>query len=529
MQQFADLYQQLDQSNKTSRKVEVMTRYFRTAPDDDKVWTIALFSHRRPRRQINTTQLRAWATEAAGISPWLFNESYGVVGDLAETVALLLPPPERTHDRRLTEWIAWLDALGQRSEAERRAAIVGAWNELTTPERLVFTKLITGNFRVGVSQGLMERALAAATGVDKASLSHRLMGNWQPHAVTFRQLVLEEDADENRSRPYPFFLAHPVDDPATLGDPDPWQAEWKWDGIRAQVLRRGGALYVWSRGEELVTDKYPELAPLADLLPEGTVVDGELLPFKAGQLLPFGALQTRIGRKTLTARLLKESPVVLYTYDLLEWNGQDVRPWPLHRRRAQLERLVTGLNHPVLHLSPVVPTADWDTLRTLRDDARSHAAEGLMLKRRDAPYQAGRPRGDWWKWKVAPLTIDAVLIYAQRGTGRRADLFTDYTFGVWNGTELVPFTKAYSGLTDAELRRVDAFVKRHTREKFGPVRTVTPELVMEIGFEGIQLSKRHKSGVALRFPRILRWRHDKSPADADTLAGLQELLRLYGA
>ncbi|MGB3617046.1 MAG: ATP-dependent DNA ligase, partial [Catalinimonas sp.] len=355
MKAFADLYQQLDQTNKTGRKVEILTDYFRAAPNDDKLWAIALFSHRRPRRQINTTQLRAWATESAGIEPWLFNESYGVVGDLAETVALLLPPPEQTNDRGLTEWIDWLRALGDQPEGVRREAIVGAWNELTAPERMVFTKLMTGNFRVGVSQGLMERALAAATGVDKAAVSHRLMGNWQPDDVTFEQLILEEDTDENRSRPYPFFLAHPVDDPAALGDPADWQAEWKWDGIRSQTIRRDGVHYVWSRGEELVTDKYPELEPPAERLPDGTVIDGELLPFRDGRVLPFGVLQTRIGRKKLTPKLLKEAPVVLYAYDLLEWGGEDIRAWPLSRRRAQLAELVAAVDLPVLHLSPVVP------------------------------------------------------------------------------------------------------------------------------------------------------------------------------
>ncbi|SDL24938.1 DNA ligase-1 [Catalinimonas alkaloidigena] len=529
MKQFAQLYQQLDQTNKTNKKVAILKEYFQTANDADKIWTIALFSHRRPRRQVNTTQLRQWATEAADIPLWLFEESYHVVGDLAETVALLLPPPDSTSDRSLSEWIDWLQTLSAMPEPERKEALVSAWREQTPAERMVFTKLLTGNFRIGISRNLMERALAEATEVEKASLSHRLMGNWQPGETSFEQLILQEDADEDHSRPYPFFLAHPVEEPETLGEPNAWQAEWKWDGIRSQTIKRNDTLYIWSRGEELVTDKYPELAPLGDYLPEGTVIDGELLPFRDGRPLPFGILQTRIGRKTLTPKLLKEAPVVIYAYDLLEWQGESLRSQPLHERRAMLERLVEDVHLPILHLSPKVPSVSWEALRELRSTAREFGAEGLMLKRLESPYRVGRQRGDWWKWKVEPLTIDGVLVYAQRGTGRRADLYSDYTFAVWDGPNLVPFTKAYSGLTDAEMRRVDAFVKRNTREKFGPVRTVTPKLVFELAFEGIQASKRHKSGVALRFPRILRWREDKPKEEADTLETLQEMLQLYGS
>ena len=529
MRQFADLYTQLDQTNKTNRKLAVLKDYLAQAPDGDKLWAVALFSHRRPRRQVTATQLRRWAAEAGDVPDWLFEESYHIVGDLAETVALLLPPPVRTGDRSLSDWMQWLAALAPADEDTRRQRIQAAWGELDPAERLVFTKLITGSFRIGISQNLMLRALAEQTGEDRAVLAHRLMGQWQPDQTTFADLLLAPpDAAADASRPYPFFLAHPLEAVEALGTPADWLAEWKWDGIRAQVIRRDGGFFVWSRGEELITDRFPELATLAERLPPGTVVDGELLPFRDGQPLPFGVLQTRLGRKTVSARLLREAPVALYAYDLLEWAGQDVRAQPLSARRALLTQLIADCPDPVWQLSPPVAFADWDALARQRQTARDHGAEGLMLKRLASPYGVGRPRGDWWKWKVAPLTIDGVLIYAQKGSGRRAGLFTDYTFGVWDGDQLVPFAKAYSGLTDAELRRVDQFVKRHTRDRFGPVRTVQPELVFEIGFEGIQASKRHKSGVALRFPRMLRWRHDKPAAEADTLATLQELLRVYG-
>jgi DNA ligase 1 len=527
MKQFASLFEQLDQTNKTNVKVEILKQYFEEASDDDKVWAMALFSHRKPRRQVNSTMLRQWAVEAAGLPLWLFEESYHVVGDLAETVALLLPPPSRESDRSLTEWIRILKGLSTLPEEDRKEAIIEAWDELTPNERLVFTKLITGSFRIGVSQNLMVRALSQFTALEPATLAHRIMGNWNPDEITFDQLVLEIGADDDISRPYPFFLAHPVEEVENLGEPSEWQAEWKWDGIRAQLIHRQGEFFVWSRGEELITDKFPELLKYKDKIPEGAVLDGEILPFIDNHPLPFGVLQTRIGRKNITAKNLKEAPVVFCAYDLIEWEGEDVRHLPLSERRKLLESIISECGQDCFIFSDKVEFDTWEELREIREHSRDNFAEGLMLKRLSSPYQVGRKRGDWWKWKVEPLSIDGVLIYAQKGHGRRADLFTDYTFAVWDGDALVPFAKAYSGLTDKEMRQVDNFVKKNTREKFGPVRTVTPELVMEIGFEGIQESNRHKSGVALRFPRILRWRHDKKIEEADTIQSLREMLAIY--
>jgi DNA ligase-1 len=527
MKKFAALFEQLDQTNKTNVKVEILKKYFEEADDADKMWTMALFSHRKPRRQVNSTMLRQWAVEAADLPMWLFEESYHVVGDLAETVALLLPPPVASSDRSLSEWIAFLKGIGKLPEEERKEAIMGAWQELTSQERLVFTKLTTGSFRIGVSQNLMVRALSEVTAMEPAALAHRIMGNWDPDEITFDELIYDINEQDDISRPYPFFLAHPVEDVESLGDPLEWQAEWKWDGIRSQIIKRHGEFYVWSRGEELVTDKFPELVKYRNIIPDGTVLDGEILPFINGHPLPFGVLQTRIGRKNITAKNLKEAPVVFCAYDLMEWEGKDVRQEPLSHRRELLQSLVSECSADCFIFSDKVPFATWEELREIREKSRENYAEGLMLKRLSSAYQVGRKRGDWWKWKVEPMSIDGVLIYAQKGHGRRADLYTDYTFAVWNGDQLVPFTKAYSGLTDQEMRQVDAFVKKNTREKFGPVRTVTPQLVMEIGFEGIQASSRHKSGVALRFPRILRWRHDKKIEEADTLDSLKDLLKIY--
>jgi DNA ligase-1 len=448
------------------------------------------------------------------------------VGDLAETIALLLPEGTGS-DRPLAWWVEErLLALRGRDEEEQRRAMLECWRELSGPQLFVWNKLITGAFRVGVSKRLVLRALAHASGLDAPTLAHRLMGDWRPSAEAWRRLMAADTADADRSRPYPFFLAHPLEGyPAALGGLDEWLAEWKWDGIRAQLIHRGGEIFIWTRGEELVSESYPELAEAGRLLPEGTVLDGELLAWRDGRPLPFAALQRRIGRKTLGPRILAEVPAVLVAYDLLEEAGEDVRALPLAQRRRRLERLIGALaGEAALLLSPPVAAGSWEELAALQAAARDEGAEGLMLKRLTSAYGVGRPRGEWWKWKFDPYRVDAVLIYAQRGHGRRASLYTDYTFGVWDGDALVPFAKAYSGLTDAEIREVDRFVRRHTRERFGPVRAVEPRLVFELAFEGIRRSTRHKSGVAVRFPRMARWRRDKAPEEADRLESVRALL-----
>jgi len=354
------------------------------------------------------------------------------------------------------------------------------------------------------------------------------MGNWNPEQTTFEELILQESPDQDISKPYPFCLAHPAeDDITTLGNEKDWSAEWKWDGIRGQVIVRKDKLFVWSRGEELVTEKFPEFHDFTNVIPNGTVLDGEILSYQNGMPLPFGDLQTRIGRKNITKSILEKAPVAFMAYDILEQEGQDMRQKPFSERRQLLEKLSEDVEDTAFVLSPKVSFSSWQGLAKTRELSREHFAEGLMLKRKDSLYHVGRKRGDWWKWKVDPLSVDGVLIYAQKGHGRRAGLFTDYTFGVWHEDELVVFAKAYSGLTDAEFREVDAFIKKNTLEKFGPVRTVKAELVFEIGFEGIRASNRHKSGVALRFPRILRWRKDKKKEEADSLEMLNELVEKY--
>lgn len=530
MKRFAALFTALDRTTGTNAKVAALAAYFREAPEADRLWTIALFSGRRPRRAVTVTRLREWAAERAGIPLWLFEEAYPVVGDLAETIALVLPPATGASTLSLAGQIAAIRALDAVGDAGRKAAILAAWDGLATEERFVFNKLITGGFRMGVSRKLMTRALAQATGRDEAELAHRLMGDWSPDTVSYAALIDAPDPEADLSRPYPFCLAYQLDGPpGALGEPADWAAEWKWDGIRGQLIRRGGRHHLWSRGEELMTDRFPELAQAVDFLPDGTVIDGEVLAWSGDAPLPFAALQTRIGRKTVPRRLLAEAPAMLLAYDLLEEGGLDIRSRPFAERRDRLEAVIAAVPASApFRTSPLVGFGGWDGLAELREGARAAGAEGLMLKRRDAPYRGGRRKGDWWKWKLDPLTVDAVMIYAQSGSGRRATLFTDFTFAVWNGTELVPFTKAYSGLTDAEFREITQWVRRNTLERFGPVRRVTPEHVFEIAFEGIRRSPRHKSGIALRFPRMARWRRDKPAAEANTLDDLRAMLAAYG-
>lgn len=526
MKDFAHLVLQLDQTNKTHEKVAHLTAYFAQATDPDKLWAIALFSGKRPRQTVKTSQLREWAAEAAGIPLWLLEESYHVAGDLAETLSLLVPGQvQNGTNPTLHEHMEFLIRLRQTDDEEKRTLVTDAWRRMSQQEKFVFNKLITGGFRLGVSQKLMVKALARHTGLDENLVSHRLMGGWEPGQAVFRELLFDEAENDDLSRPYPFYLAYALDqEPEELGNPDEWQAEWKWDGIRSQLIWRGGQWFIWSRGEELITDKFPELQAMAAHLPDGTVIDGELMPYKNGEPLPFQELQTRIGRKNVTKKILESCPVVIMGYDVLEWGGKDLRAESLAHRREILQQAVQQVQLPQLMISPVVEFQSWEELAAQRLRAREVQAEGLMLKRLAAPYQVGRKKGDWWKWKVEPLSVDAVMIYAQRGHGRRANLYTDYTFAVWEEGQLVPFTKAYSGLTDAEIREVDAWVKRNTIERFGPVRSVKPELVFEIGFEGINRSSRHKSGVALRFPRMLRWRTDKPASEADHLDSLRKLL-----
>lgn len=549
MKAFAALYSELDATTSSLAKQAALQRYLQTAPAADAAWAVYFLAGGKPRQLVPAKLLRLLAQEAAGLPEWLFDESYEAVGDLAETISLLLPPPTERHDLELAEWIGQhllpLRALGKTDPDKLPGTLRAQWRRLAPEERLVYFKLMTGSFRVGVSRLQVTQALAAVGGIDAKRVAQRLMGythiTGQPTAADYTALIAAESSGElnqkTSGQPYPFFLAHPfnvsVDQfDAVLGPPAGWLVEWKWDGIRAQLVKRAGQVWLWSRGEELVTDRFPELALMGEALPDGTVLDGEIVVWREGKVQPFADLQKRIGRKTLGPKLLKDIPVVLLAYDVLEWQGRDLRTAPQAERRVLMDELVTQLQHPQLIASPMLTGESWQDLARQREAARSMGVEGMMLKQRHAAYGVGRTKdvGTWWKWKIDPLSIDAVLIYAQRGHGRRASLYSDYTFAVWDGPQaqadrkLVPFAKAYSGLTDEEMGRVDAVIRKTTVESFGPVRSVKPTLVFELGFEGIARSSRHKSGIAVRFPRMLRWREDKPVQDADTLETLAALL-----
>jgi len=528
MNRFARMIEELDSSTGTNDKINALQSYFNDASDKDVLWTIALLSGKRPKRSIKTSLMREASRRESNIPEWIFEESYHVVGDLAETIALLQDDPKKPSNSDLDSVIRELRDQKEKGDEEKVNYLIERWNSLTRPEIFVFNKLLTGGFRIGVSQKLMVRALSRFIGKDENELAHRLMGDWDPFESDLQELLFSENNLAKASKPYPFYLAYALEgNVEDLGSEKDWFAEPKWDGIRGQIIVRQSEHFVWSRGEELMTDRFPEFNVIPELLPNGCVLDGEIICYSEEGILPFSLLQTRIGRKRLGPKILSDAPVAFIAYDLLEFEGKDLRNQPLKERRKLLEKLIPKSNPPLL-LSDQLNFKSWDELLEFRKNSRAHKCEGLMLKKKDSIYESGRKRGGWWKWKVDPLTIDAVLLYAMRGHGRRSNLYTDYSFAVWKGDELVTFAKAYSGLTDAELKEVDRFVKANTIERFGPVRSVKAELVMELAFEGISASKRHKSGVALRFPRIKRWRQDKKASEANTLEDLEELLKQYG-
>jgi DNA ligase-1 len=534
MRRFAALYRRLDRSTATLDKRAALLDYFRTAPLRDAAWALWLLSGGKiggaGARIAGSAELRAWIAEDSATPPWLVDACYEQVGDLAETLALLLddPPAQAVDDAPLHAWIDRLLAVAGRDEATRRAAVAQGWRHLDREGRLVFNKLLTGALRVGVSQRMVQQALSELSGVDIALIAQRMLGRWTPSEAFLRDLLSPQPLPGDRAQPYPFFLASPLEaEAASLGAIEDWLLEWKWDGIRLQLIRRGEDIALWSRGEERLDGRFPEIERAAAALARDAVLDGELLVWHEGAPgpAPFTSLQTRIQRLKPGAKSLAEHPARMLAYDLLELDGEDWRERPLQQRRAALEALLQTAGDPRLQVSAALAPDSWAQAAQLRGDARDRGVEGLMLKRRESPYQSGRRRGDWWKWKIDPLTIDAVLLYAQSGHGRRSTLYTDYTFGVWDGDALVPVAKAYSGLDDAEILRLDKWIRAHTLERFGPVRSVKAEHVFELGFEGVNASARHKSGVAVRFPRILRWRHDKPAAEADRLETLKALAR----
>ncbi len=558
MKRFADLYDAIDQTMSTNAKVAALVDYLSAAPPADAAWALFFLTGRRLKRLLPSRLLHEWTLELTGLPAWLVLESYSAVGDYAEAIALMLegrvkplfardlirtpapgsqgvlfhePTPididDSPADVSLAEWIERrIQPLRHADDEERRVRVLQWWSRLERRELFLLNKLLTGEFRVGVSHTLVVRAVAQLASLPPAVVEHRLMGTWEPSAEALAALIGPEGPADDPSRPYPFCLASPLADPVeSLGARDQWLVEWKWDGIRAQLIHRSGQVFLWSRGEELITERFPEIAAAARDLPAGTVLDGEVVAFTAGKPRPFSDLQQRIGRQRQVREIAAGIPVAFLAYDVLEDAGTDVRERPLQARRA---RLVDLVHESVLRVSEEVDADSWAALAELRRDSRARGVEGLMFKRWTSIYRPGRKRGDWWKWKIEPFTMDAVLLYAHPGSGRRATVFTDYTFAVWQGDELVPVARAYSGLSDDEIDELDRWIRRHTIERFGPVSAVEPVKVFELGFEAIARSTRHKSGIAVRFPRILRWRRDKPAHQADTLETLDRMIRGTG-
>ena len=525
MKAFSQLYQTLDQTTSTNAKVAAMAAYFNNATAEDAAWAVYFLSGRRLKRLIGASLLRRWLAECSDLPEWLVEDCYANVGDLAETIALLIAKPsESENSMTLAEQVTALQALSGETEDLQKSIITTWWQTQDYSTCFIVNKLLTGGLRVGVSQLLLARAVAQHADLPRTVILHRLMGEWTPDTSFWHALISEDDGSADISRPYPFCLASPLEDEAdALGSIEDWIAEWKWDGIRAQLIHRDQQLFIWSRGEELITEKFPDITDAIGALPDGMVLDGEILPWNNEGVLPFSELQRRIGRKTIGKKLLSEVPCVFVAYDCMEHNGQDIRQQPLYQRRAVLTELLSAYTND-LHLSKPVNARSWQQLAELRGESRQRLVEGLMLKHRNAAFHTGRKRGQYWKWKVEPYTVDAVLLYAQAGHGKRSNLYTDYTFGVWQNDTLVPIAKAYSGLTNKEITTLDKWIRKNTVEKFGPVRSVVTEQVFELAFEGINASSRHKSGIAVRFPRIARWRQDLSPEDADTLAQIQQLI-----
>jgi len=525
MKDFSNLISAIEITNKTNAKIEALVHYFNTAPDKDKLWLIALFTGKRPSRPVKSNLMKEWCMELTKLPEWLFLESYSAVGDLGETFTLLLPNPKNTIEKPLHIWVDELINLKQKTDEEKKVYVLQAWNGLEAQERLIFNKLIGGSFRIGVSKKTLVNALAKLSGIDPNQIMHSIIGNWTPNSITFDDLLNGEHINYDKSKPYPFCLAYTLEKDLTdLGNENDWQVEYKWDGIRGQIIKRKEEVFIWSRGEELVTQQFPELVAAISKFHNDFVIDGEILAVKDSAVLLFNDLQKRLNRKNVTKKLLEEVPVGLYVYDILELNDEDFRAQSMENRRVKLEQLFKENTTDILKLSEMIDFKNWNELDALRNDARSFNSEGLMLKRKTSIYHVGRKKGDWWKWKVDPLTIDVVMIYAQKGSGRRSSKYTDYTFAVKNQDHFVTVAKAYSGLTDKEITEISKWVNKNAIEKFGPVRTVKPVLVFEIAFEGIAYSKRHKSGVALRFPRIKRWRKDKTVKDIDTIESVKALI-----
>jgi DNA ligase-1 len=518
---FAALLEALLFTPSRNGKLRLMQEYFATAPDPERGWALAALTGELSFDEAKPSQVRALA--ASRVDPELLGWSYDFVGDLAETVSLIWPaaPGGKSHVPSLSEIVEKL-RLVRRGEV---AALLEPWlDALDATGRWALLKLVTRELRIGVSARLAKTALAEWSGVPIDHIEEVWHGLVPPYQPLFDWLEGRCQRPEIGDLPNfnPLMLAQPLEDADIAGlDPRDYLAEWKWDGIRVQLVDRGAEKRLYSRSGDEIGAAFPDICAA---MPSEVTLDGELLVTRDGEVGPFNDLQQRLNRKTPNAKLLRDFPAAVRLYDMLREGSEDLRGQSFAERRRRLEAWYSRAPRPALDLSPLVPFTSWEELKELRDGARERGIEGLMLKRADSLYVAGRPKGPWFKWKRGALTLDTVLMYAQRGHGKRSSFYSDYTFGAWRDNELVPVGKAYSGFTDEELRRLDLWVRNNTVRRWGPVREVRPEIVLEVAFDSVHRSTRHRSGVAMRFPRIHRIRWDKPFREADTLEALEKLL-----
>ena len=527
MRQFAALIRKLELSSRQNEKVLVLSAYFQEAAEKDRVWAIALLSQRRPSRTMTLRQMKKWALEFSGIPEWLFEESYQIVGDLAETIALILPPPTGQAEQGLSHWIETITELKGRASEAQKALVFKSWEVLDKAERFQFNKLVTGSFRVSVSQRLMTRALSLATGMPETVLAHRISGGWDPESTAFQDLVREQSPTEEAGRPYPFQRIHPLEEgPNVLGETSGYLIDWKWEGIRCQLIRRSSNSFIWSEKGELITGAFPAIASALDNFPEGLVLDGEIVIMQDAGVGPASGIEKRLGMKKPGPKALRELPAAFIAFDILEREGTDLRDRPLLERKQQLLDLAGQVDATgeVILFSDPLPVNDWADVAGFRAEARNMRADGLLIKKRELPYRSGDVEGPWLHWKPEAHTINALLIYATRGQGGSTRQYTDLSFAVWAGDQLVPFTRTIEGLPEEDMAELSSWIRENTVERFGPVRSVRAEQVFEIAFEGIEPSSRHRSGLILRSPRILRWCRGLTPDRAGKLSSLKKLL-----
>ena len=518
MKAFADLLRQLAVTPGRNEKTRLLTDYFAARPDPERGLALAALTGDLELKKVTPSLLRGLATER--VDDVLFAQSYDFVGDLAETMALIWPEGEVSDPPDLPDLVSELQSTGR---AGLPAVIAGRLDQMGPNERYAYLKLATGGMRVGVSARLARSAVAHYGGLDVAEIEELWHGLEPPYAELFSWAEGGLKPVSAALAPFrPVMLSTPVDLEGLQGlSPSDFVAEWKWDGIRVQAVSDHGVRRLYSRTGEDISAAFPDVIDAMDF--EGTL-DGELLVRRGSKVAPFGDLQKRLNRKTAPKSLLTSHPAGLRIYDILIDNGEDIRQFGWTDRTIRMKQLISDLSTDRIDISPELPFDTWDDLAALRADPPNQVIEGVMIKKRDSPYLAGRIRGHWFKWKRDPMRIDAVLMTAQRGHGKRSGYFSDFGFGVWDGDQLVPVGKAYFGFTDEELKDLDRFVRQNTTDRFGPVRAVAQELVLEIAFEGLNRSNRHKSGVAMRFPRIARIRKDKPAAEADRIETLRTLL-----